>query len=303
VVVDRTGKVLFSRGAADELVYYRSAAKPLQALAALLKGLDTEFSLSSEQVAILCGSHGGEPRHIEVLQGLLRKLSIDIDELYCEPSLPLNAFAVEALLRAGGQRTRLYHNCSGKHIAMIALSRLMGHDARGYQEQRHPVQVWIRGVLGTMCGIPAADIVLGCDGCGVPVHAVPLLAMAASYQRLAAAVSLPEGYERACRVISASMAAHPFLIGGEGRFDSQLMASCAVIAKSGAEGVFCAGARSGEWGMAIKIHDGSQRAMGCVVGRAMELAGFPSDCIHPRLRGPVIANQAGEMIGGMTAAF
>ena len=58
------------------------------------------------------------------------------------------------------------------------------------------------------------------------------------------------------------MLAHPELVAGEGRFDTELMrrAHGQIVSKGGAEGVQCL-SRVGEgMGVAIKVEDGSKRA-------------------------------------------
>ena len=58
------------------------------------------------------------------------------------------------------------------------------------------------------------------------------------------------------------MLAHPDLVAGDGRFDTELMRRShgQVLSKGGAEGVQCL-SRGGEGlGVAIKVEDGSRRA-------------------------------------------
>ena len=62
--------------------------------------------------------------------------------------------------------------------------------------------------------------------------------------------------------IVAAIAAHPFHVGGTGRFDTEAMAMLQgrAITKTGAEGVFCAAAPELGLGLAVKIDDGATRA-------------------------------------------
>ena len=55
VAVDAGGHVLYSSGDVDRPLFYRSAIKPFQALAARRTGLD----LPPEHLAITCASHSG----------------------------------------------------------------------------------------------------------------------------------------------------------------------------------------------------------------------------------------------------
>src|SRR5205823_11405947 len=62
--------------------------------------------------------------------------------------------------------------------------------------------------------------------------------------------------------VTAAMRARPELIGGELSLDTRLMrARPGWIAKGGAEGLFC-GLTSDGLGFALKVEDGTQRALG-----------------------------------------
>ena len=56
------------------------------------------------------------------------------------------------------------------------------------------------------------------------------------------------------------MRAHPFMVAGTGRLDTEVMEATDLVCKSGAEGVFAAGSQDG-WGLAIKTSDGGGRAL------------------------------------------
>src|SRR4029079_10997162 len=62
-VVDERGALLASCGAPRLAFSARSAAKPFQAMPLLLAGGEKRFRLSDAEIALLCASHGGEPRH------------------------------------------------------------------------------------------------------------------------------------------------------------------------------------------------------------------------------------------------
>ena len=46
VIVDENSKVLYSVGDPDDIVFYRSASKPVQALPVIARGLDRKFGLT-----------------------------------------------------------------------------------------------------------------------------------------------------------------------------------------------------------------------------------------------------------------
>ena len=64
-VVDRDGRLLYAAGDPEALTFTRSALKPLQALPFVAGGGVERFGFTTPQVALLCASHSGEPRHVE----------------------------------------------------------------------------------------------------------------------------------------------------------------------------------------------------------------------------------------------
>jgi L-asparaginase II len=302
VVVDRNDAVIYAQGADDQPVYYRSASKPLQAAAALLAGILEQVPLSEEEIAILCGSHSGEAVHVQVVDSLMAKTGVQDSMLQLDPAYPMNFKATEAVIRAGAGKSKRFHNCVGKHIAMVLQCIMKGYDISTYYLPTHPVQQWYRQVIGHFCGIDAERVNMGCDGCGVPVFSVPLKNMAASFRKLAMADFPDNAYRKTCTTICEAMMNHPYLIAGEGRFDYILMESLKgrAIAKTGAEGVICIGLPEDGLGVAIKISDGSQRSMECIITRLMDILG----CLHGEAANllddyseQTIKNHRGEAVG------
>ena len=106
-VVDERGALLSSAGDPSLPVYARSAAKPFQALPLLLAGGERRFRLSDADVALLCASHGGEPRHTAIAAGLLKKGGFRVTDLECGAHLPMHDASAKALIRSGKAPTAL----------------------------------------------------------------------------------------------------------------------------------------------------------------------------------------------------
>src|SRR3974390_1007315 len=70
-VVDLNGKTLFGVGNPDRFIFPRSSLKPLQALAGVVNGIDRQFGFSDAELAVVCGSHSAEPRHIRAVKSIL----------------------------------------------------------------------------------------------------------------------------------------------------------------------------------------------------------------------------------------
>ena len=71
-VVDDAGRLVASLGNPKESVLLRSAAKPFQALALVCSGAADSFQVTEEELAVVCGSHSGEARHLELVASLRR---------------------------------------------------------------------------------------------------------------------------------------------------------------------------------------------------------------------------------------
>ena len=272
-VVDHKGGILFSKGNPDNITFLRSAAKPLQAAAALLRSVDVRYGLNCEEVAFLCSSHSGEKRHVCIAENVLKKLGLNMDELRCDSAFPIDKDTTYNMICTNVDRSPIYNNCSGKHMAMLAVCSLMGWDKNTYFLPEHPLQQYMREVVGKFCDIEAQNVLIACDGCGVPVHGVTVRKMACAYERLAAANFEDEQYRAVCRKIVTAMTENPYIIAGSGRFDYQLAEAFKgkLIAKTGADGVFCIGMPEARIGIAIKIHDGSQRGMETVILRILKI--------------------------------
>jgi L-asparaginase II len=264
-VVDSGGRLLAWVGNPQVVTYLRSSAKPLQALPFIERGGDQTFHLTSKEIAIICASHDGTDEHVEVVKGVQAKVGVQESDLLCGTHPSYHAATAEAMLKRGEQPTPNRHNCSGKHTGMLAHARMRGFPISDYVNPEHPVQKTILATLAEMCSYPAERIEIGIDGCSAPVHAMPLYNAALGFARLCDPRSLPVDRAAACRRITASMMANPFMIGGTGRFDTRLMEICSgrMIAKAGAEGYMALGiiagalgAESPGIGIIVKIADG-----------------------------------------------
>ncbi|TDF98326.1 asparaginase [Paenibacillus piri] len=253
---------------AGDPAYYtfaRSTAKLLQAIPLLEADGDRQFQLDDKMVALVCASHNGEDAHAALANEILQRIGLDESALRCGVHEPFDPETANRLKKAGLPFTPLRNNCSGKHAGMLALSRLLEHSGAGvpYTSITHPVQQLMLDTVSEMCGVPVEQIALGTDGCGVPVFAVPLEALAYAYARLGKPDSLPGQRAEACRRIIGAVARQPYYVAGNERFDTRLIEATQgrIIGKMGAEGIFALAIPEQGWGIAVKIEDGSLRAL------------------------------------------
>lgn len=300
------GRLVAHAGDPEKVTYMRSSAKPVQALAVVLSGAADRFGLDSRELAVTCASHDAEEIHVGTVHSILAKLGLGDDALQCGIHPPLNGKAARALIAAGVQPGPVHNNCSGKHSGMLATALALGAPIEGYLSPDHPVQVLNRRLVAEFSGVAPDRLIIGVDGCGVPVFGLPLRGMAQAFARLAAPETLRPELTAAVRRVVSAMQANPVLIEGTGKFTSRLIevGGGRLVAKSGAEGVFCAGSLPRALGLAVKGEDGSSRALPPVVLRAMEQAGLIGEAELEELsafRAPAVRNNRGEAVGQIVA--
>lgn len=306
-VVDAAGRAALTLGDGAQLVYGRSAIKPLQALPLIETGAADRYGLGAREIALACASHRGEPIHVAAVTAWLERIGLGPDDLECGAHPPLNPAAAQALIRAGEAPSALHNNCSGKHAGFLTTACHLGEPTRGYIDADHPVQRRVEAALAAMTGCDLARAPRGIDGCGIPVIGLPLAAMARAMARLADPLGLPAERQAAARRILEAMAAEPLMVDGSGSFTTRILieAGAAVRLKPGAEGVFCAALPALGLGVALKIADGAGRAaevaIGALLCRLGAVAEDQAAALAPQFR-PKLLNVAGRVVGELRPA-
>lgn len=299
------GDLLMGHAGDPHLVtVWRSGAKPFQAMPFVADGGVDDLGWGDEEIALACGSHGGEPEHIALAESMLREIGLEEGDLACGPHDPLSPRGVRLAREAGTRITRLHNNCSGKHAAMLARAHTAGWPTGGYEHRSHAVQQSVLAELAAWAGVTIESLVLATDGCGLPVVALPLDRMARAYAALGAAAA--RGDEVPRRIVHA-MRSRPFLVGGTDRFDTVVMeeTSGRVLSKIGAEGVHCVAVPDLGLGIAIKVEDGAQRAQYAAIVYLLQQLEVLTGTLSPRLaeflRKP-IRNTRNEIVGEIRPA-
>lgn len=311
-VADVDGNLRYYAGNPEMVSYLRSAAKPLQAIPVIETGAADRFGLDEPELALLCASHNSEQQHLDMVASILAKIGLDEKALLCGGHAPMDRSAAEILIRENRKPTSIYSNCSGKHSGMLAICRHLGFPVEEYTSPDHPVQKLIVRTMAEICGMSGEDISIGVDGCGVPVFGMPVRNMALGFARLANPRGVSEARAGAARRLTSAMQAYPYLVAGRKRFCTELMQAFKgrLVAKNGAEGVYCAGVlpcdgRPG-LGIAVKIEDGSLKAAYAAMGEILLQTGVLSPdeeaIIRARHRPPV-KNTRGEICGEFRPVF
>jgi L-asparaginase II len=301
---DAQGGLVASMGDPGLETFYRSAAKPFQALPLVEDGVADRFGLTGQELALCCASHEGEAAHVACARSILARAGLDDDALRCGPQEPFSREATRALAAAGMEAGRIHNNCSGKHAGMLLLAVGNGWPPEGYHRIDHPVQRRMMVEVTRWSGIPAQRLGVAVDGCGVLCFAVPLRSMARSFAAFAVAADEGGG---AARIVSA-MVENPFMVGGTGRACTAVMerTGSRAFVKLGAEGVYGGGLPDLGLGFAVKVEDGGRRAVEAALVRILELVGVLDsadlDALSPWGR-PALTNTLGDVVGEIRARF
>jgi L-asparaginase II len=301
-VVDRAGKLVAKVGDPDLGTFWRSAAKPFQALPLAADGVLERFSITTEELALCCASHSSEPQQVAIVRDLLGKIECSERDLVCGPHPPLSEHVARDYASRGVRLTAIHSNCSGKHAGMLALARHHGWPTAFYTRAEHLVQQRCLEEVSRWTEVGVPHIKTAVDGCGVVCYGVPLRNMALAYARLG---STEQGAVRAgnellpapCSRIVEAMLRHPDLIAGAGRPCTDLMRAHPgrVLAKVGAEGVYCALLVREGLGVALKVADGHGLAAALALATVLEELG-----LRPRpasLGARPNVNTRGETVG------
>ena len=272
VITGPEGDARLALGDVVSPVFPRSSNKPLQAVGMLRSGLD----FTGEDLALACASHSGEPGHVKRVLELLDAAGLREDDLACPPDFPLHVPS----MRDAAEPRRVMMNCSGKHTAMLTTCVRAGWPTAGYESPDHPLQQAIASSVGELTGEPIAHT--GVDGCGAPLFAFSLTGLARAFGRVALATSGPS------EAVSSAMRAHPWLVAGTGREDTELMSAVdGLLSKGGAEGVQAFALPDG-FAVAMKIDDGNKRACAPLAVEALRYLGADVSGLEGLAHGSVL---------------
>ena len=285
-VVDAAGKLVAHAGDPDYRTFWRSAAKPFQALPLVEDGAALRFNLTRQDLALACASHSSEAAQVAGVRAFLQRIGCSERDLMCGPHRPLSDVVAKDYETRGVRLTAIYSNCSGKHTGMLALAKVHGWPTEFYARIEHPVQQRCLSSVSQYSDVPAREVGVAVDGCGVACFALPLRNMALAYTRL-------DG------PILEAMTIHPELVAGEGRPCTEMMRAHPgrVVTKVGAEGVYSALLVREGLGISLKVEDGHSLASALAIATVLGELGLEPQPAS-LLKKP-ITNSRGETVGEM----
>ena len=295
-VINKKNKIIFKKGNISDYTFLRSVAKPIQAL----PFLENNINISLKELSVICGSHSGSKKHIQLLNLLMKKLNIKPSELLCGAHMPDDLNTKKELIKKTLRPSAIHNNCSGKHIGMLAVCKKNKWSTKTYLNIKHPLQKNILKHLKKLSG--HKNIRVATDGCGVPTFALPIKTIALLFSRFSGS-SNPN-----CKKIISAMIKNPFYLGGDREIDTEIMKSSKqkLLAKAGGAGIIIV-THNGNSAV-IKISDGSQLARAKVTLdlliklKWLKKKDIKSTYLKKVLKGN-IKNHAGKIVGKMISTL
>ena len=255
VMLNSDGTTHKTRGNPELLIYPRSTIKSIQAAAMVRSGLKLEPRL----LALVCSSHSGSEDHISAVREILAIAGLEESALQNALGAPLGE--KERRAWADKPETRIAMNCSGKHAGMLLTCVINQWPIENYLDHDHPLQIAARTELELLAGEKVT--LTSTDGCGAPLFLISMMGLARSIRAITISTDpIHQMVIDACRT-------HPIMVAGVGRVPTVLMQQVpGLFMKDGAEAVEVISLADGRT-IALKIADGSSRALPALVHSAL----------------------------------
>ena len=251
-VLNKDKKVIYKKGDILDKVYLRSCAKPIQAIPTV-----ENIEITGKELAIICGSHLGSEKHLEVLNKFMKRHRIKSSDLKCGIHTPSDENEKIKLIKKSISPNQLHNNCSGKHLGMLALCKKCNWDLKSYLSSKHPLQKIILKNVENLS--ETTDITIGVDGCGLPTFGLPIINIAYLFSNFTGKSN------KTYKKIVSAMTKYPFLIGGENQTDTEIIRKSKnkLLAKVGGAGIIVVVSKGNC--AVVKIADGSPNIRSYVI--------------------------------------
>ncbi len=290
-----------------EPVYFRSAAKPFQAIPIFMTDFIEKYEITSTESALFLASQRGEIYHQEALTSLLEKIPVGENDLICAASYPLNEEPKTLYIQQGFQKRKLLHNCAGKHLGFLTACLANGYNFQQYCHPDHPLQKMIKKYIAYLSDYDEGKIRTGIDGCGAPVFAIPLKNMAIAYLKLARPELIDDDQVReAVKKLTTVMNQENQIIAAENFICTALLKDPNIVAKGGAQGVYCFALRNEGVSFALKIMNGSESPWPNVIASVLEQIQYSNVETIERIKAlspSFVRNDAGHEVGEIVSTI
>jgi len=298
ILINSSGEILKEWGSSEKLIYPRSALKPIQSLNLYKDGIAEGLNISDKYIALTTASHHSESFHQKMIIEWLEKINLNEDNLTCGPDWPWNLDDKFEARRNFKKKSRMFHNCSGKHCGHLAVSKYKDLPVKNYNQNNHPLQKELINLIENLSGYKIKNI--GIDGCTLPNPLIPIKKFAYAMAQIADYNKLNENSNIAKRIFE-SCIKFPEITGGTNSINCALtkLSKGKVFFKNGAEGVFVAIIPEQKSALVVKIDDGASRAAEvAIAGLISELKIIDEEQLQ-KFKKKALKNSAEQTIGYM----
>ena len=299
IAIDSNYRIIKQWGDTTAEIFPRSALKPIQTFGIISTGADKALKLKDEQIALATSSHHAETVHIEMVKLWLKELKLEEEDLTLGSAWPLSTKRKDYILRHEGRKSKVYHNCSGKHCGQLSICIHKKFKTLNYQDPKHPVQKLFIQNLEKLSETKINHI--GIDGCGLPAPSLPLERFAYALTKFADPEKLDGVDKKAVMKVFECCVKYPVLFGGSESVNSILTKSSKkkILVKNGADGVFSAIVPDEKMAIVVKIKDGNMKAAEiAIAGLLRDLKILDNNEVKKLISQPII-NSAGKRSGKM----
>jgi L-asparaginase II len=299
VAMDSEGRVIKKWGDITTEIFPRSALKLIQTFGIITTGADKALKLSDERIAFATSSHHAEPVHLDMVKSWLSELELEEEDLMLGPAWPLGQKRKDYIVRHEGRKSRIYHNCSGKHCGQLSICKHSKFKTLNYHDPKHPLQKLFIENLEKLAEVKIKNI--GIDGCNLPAPSLPLNQFAKALTKFADPSKLEGIEQKAVIKIFESCIKHPLLFGGSESVNSILTKSSdkKILVKNGADGVFVAVIPQEKVSVVVKIKDGNMKAAEVAIAGILRELKFLENDETKSLSSQPILNSTITKIGKM----
>jgi len=299
IAIDSNYRIIKQWGDTTAEIFPRSALKPIQTFGIISTGTDKALKLKDEQIALATSSHHAETIHVDMVKLWLKELKLEEEDLTLGSAWPLSPKRKDYILRHEGRKSKLYHNCSGKHCGQLSICVQQKFKTLNYQDPKHPVQKLFIQNLEKLSETKINHI--GIDGCGLPAPSLPLERFAYALTKFADPAKLDGVDKKAVMKVFECCVKYPVLFGGSESVNSILTKSSKkkILVKNGADGVFSAIIPEEKMAIVVKIKDGNMTAAEiAIAGLLRDLKILDNDEVKKLISQPII-NSEGKRSGKM----
>jgi len=260
IFIDQKRKIIFNQDSSSR-VFPRSSIKIFQAIPFILSNAIDKFNLTAKHIALCCASHNGDTAHVQIATDWLKKIKKTEKVLLCGHHRPMGSDRSKNILTLISKKSPILNNCSGKHLGMVSRCLVDGMSIKDYLEFDSSHQRQIIEIVTNLFEAKVENLTR--DGCHAPMFSIPLKCLALAALKVAHHEKMIPQYSQAIDKSLKSITQYPFITAGQNQFDSNIIQATQgrIYFKRGAEGVGLVVDRKNKIGGAIKIKDGSMRAL------------------------------------------